>query len=226
MIRLKKSQALNRQIRQDDISDLVVPTWKLAHEAVKAGKADEALGFMEYGQFESKRMHDSQIACTDEAVTYLAECFGEEEVARFWRRSFHPRVKDWLAGNLSVEELLQRTTENHRGHGAKLAITEDLEKYTLILDPCGGEGTLRRIKSVGTTREAHPWSWGKTGIPYFCTHCCIAWEIVATELRGYPVRVHEVTANPDDPCVQVFYKKPELIPEHYFARVGKVKTVR
>jgi hypothetical protein len=223
MIRLSKSQILNRKIRQDDIPDLGRPTWDLAREAARTGRIAEALDFMEYGQFESKKMHDSSIECIDDAVTYLAESFGEEEVARFWRKSFYPRVKDWLKSNLSVEEILQRSAENHRGHGASIDIKEDKNKYTLTLAPCGSEGALRKIRKVGTTRQAHPWSWNKTGIPYYCTHCCIAWEIIATELRGYPVRVHLVTENASDPCVQLFYKKPELIPAEYFTRFGMSK---
>jgi len=31
---------------------------------------------------------------------------------------------------------------------------------------------------------------------------------------------------PEDPCVHLFYKKPELIPEEYFKRVGKTKPTK
>jgi hypothetical protein len=43
------------------------------------------------------------------------------------------------------------------------------------------------------------------------------------ELRGYPVRITLVGDKPEDPCVHLFYKKPELIPEEYFTRIGMKK---
>ncbi len=38
MVRLQKSQALGRIIRQDAASELVASTWTLVREAVRAGK--------------------------------------------------------------------------------------------------------------------------------------------------------------------------------------------
>lgn len=93
-------------------------------------------------------------------------------------------------------------------------------------DPCGSGGRLRRTKNIGITKKAYPWSWGKSGIPYYCTHCCLAWEIIPTELWGYPIRINLVTDRPEDPCVHLFYKKPELIPEEYFDRLGMTKKIR
>ena len=78
---------------------------------------------------------------------------------------------------------------------------------------------------MGVTKKPHAWSWNKVGIPYYCCHCCAYFEIFPIELRGYPIRVHEITSNPNDPCIHYYYKKPELIPEKYFKRVGKEKDI-
>ena len=51
------------------------------------------------------------------------------------------------------------------------------------------------------------------------------WEIVPIEQRGYPLRIVEVGNKPEDPCVLLFYKNPESIPEKYFTRVGKKKII-
>lgn len=225
MIRLKESETLQRKIRQDDVPELAIPTWTLAREAMQAGRLDEALDFMEYGRAENKAMHDASVSIIDDALTYLAR-FGEEEVPKFWRQSFYSRVKDWPSVTPGVEETLQRFTENHRGHAGDFIIVEEPDRYVVRCDPCGSGGKLRRTKSVGTTKKAYPWSWSKSGIPYYCVHCCVAWEIMATELHGYPIRINLVTDKPEDPCVHLFYKKPELIPEEYFARVGMTKTIR
>ena len=66
----------------------------------------------------------------------------------------------------------------------------------------------------------------RSGVPYYCVHCCMFKEILPIELRGYPIRINFPGERPEDPCIQFFYKRPELIPEEYFARVGKTKTVK
>jgi hypothetical protein len=51
-------------------------------------------------------------------------------------------------------------------------------------------------------------------------------EILAIEMRGYPIRVNIPGDRDDEPCIHYYYKKPESIPKEYFSRVGKSKTVR
>jgi len=51
-------------------------------------------------------------------------------------------------------------------------------------------------------------------------------DIIPIELRGYPIRITIPGDKPEDPCIHLFYKKPELIPEDYFTRVGKTKTIK
>ena len=226
MIRLEKSEALQRKIRQDDMAELAIPTWTLARQAMQAGSIDEALDFIEYGCAETQAMHDASVSIIDDAVTYLATRFGEEEIPKLFRQSFYPRVKDWMSATPGVEESLQRCAEFQRSHFSDFTIVEEPDRYVVKCDPCGSGGRLRRTKSVGTTKKAYPWSWSKSGIPYYCTHCCVAWEIIPTELWGYPIRINLVTDRPEDPCVHLFYKKPELIPEEYFTRIGMTKTIR
>jgi hypothetical protein len=51
------------------------------------------------------------------------------------------------------------------------------------------------------------------------------WEILPIEMRGYPIRVNIIGDKPSDPCIHYYYKKPELIPEQYFTRIGQSKKV-
>ena len=76
MIRLERSDVLQRKIRQDDATELAIPTWTLVREAIKGGRIDEALDFLEYGCAESKAIHDGAISSIAGALTYLAG-FGE-----------------------------------------------------------------------------------------------------------------------------------------------------
>jgi len=73
LIKLEKSEVLQRKIRRDDISELAIPTWTLVRRAVKAGKTDEALELIDYGcYYEDRQVHDILAAFPDVALTYIA----------------------------------------------------------------------------------------------------------------------------------------------------------
>jgi len=225
MVRLEKSKALGRLIRQDDAAELGISTWKLVREAIQAGKVDEALKYLNYGCSEVKMLHDSMISFVDDAFTHLAG-FGEEEIYEVVKKRYYPVVRRWLSETPGLEESLQRAVEFQRGHGGSLTVTEEADRYVVRCDPCGSGGQLRRTKDVGTLGKTYPWAWGKSGIPYYCAHCAVLWEILPIELRGYPIRISELGDKPEDPCIHYYYKKPELIPEEYFIRVGMAKTIK
>lgn len=226
MIKYKWSETLKRKIRQDDLKDISIPTWKLVSEAVKAGRTEEALEFLDYGCYESMVMHDTVVTMVDQSLTHLAS-INEEEVGKFWKKRYVPKTKEWLDTTPGLMESLQRNCEYQRGHfGSDFSVTEEEDRYIVKVNLCGSGGKLRKSGNCGRTKKAYPWSWGKVGIPYYCTHCCIFLEINAIKMRGYPVRIHQLDDKQNGQCIHLYYKKPELIPEEYFTRLGKVKTIR
>ena len=137
-----------------------------------------------------------------------------------------PYVRARLNLGLSVEKTLQLDAEFARSHHSDFTVVEEPDRYVLTCDPCGSGGRLGRTMNVGVTKKAYPWSWGKSGVSYYCTHCCFIWEIIPTEIQGYPIRINLLGDKPGDPCIHLHYKKPELIPEEYFTRIGKNKTIK
>lgn len=226
MIRLGKSDTLKREIRQDDISELGISTWDLVRKAVKEGKVNEALKYIDYGCFEAKQMHDILAEFPDVALTHIADCCGEEEITEVLKKRYYNRAKNFISTIKSPKEALQRLVEQQRAHFSQFSVIEEPDRYIVRTDPCGSGGRLRRIKQVGVTKKAYSWSWNKISIPYYCCHCCVYFEILPIELRGYPIRVHEITEKSEDPCIHYYYKSPELIPEKYFNRIGMVKTIK
>jgi len=215
-------EALQRQFHKDDVTELAILDWNLASEAIKAGRTEEALNLFESLSAGNRRMHDILVSLVEEIVTYLAS-FDEEEVMKLFRQIFYPRAKGFLSATRGAEEALQKNTQSHREHQSDFTVKEELDRYVVTYDPCGSGGRLRRTRSVGTTKKAYPWSWGKAGVPYYCCHCCLMWEVIPIELRGYPIRINVPGDRPEDPCIHLFYKKPELIPTEYFTRVGMKK---
>jgi len=210
--------------KEDTTVETVGITWDSLREAIKAGKRDEAIEFLERRLSGSKAMHDRLLILMDNILTHFAS-LAEEEIENAFRRRYYTLLKGILSQNPSVEETLQLFIEDHKNHYSDFSVTEEPDRYVLKLDPCGSGGRLMRTKEGGKLQKAYPWAWGKSDVSRYCSHCCIAFEIIPIELQGYPIAIIECPVKPEDPCINLYYKRPELIPEKYFARVGKTKTI-
>jgi hypothetical protein len=142
---------------------------------------------------------------------------------------------------LPVEARVQLTAEIMRAHrcgpdqDGDIEILDAGDRYILRMDPCGSGGRMRRGDPVdgtpsrlgapyrfGCTRQGHDWSWGQSGVPYYCTHCAMN-ELLPMEWGGHPLWVTDYDPDPAKPCAWVFYKTAEAIPEAYYRRVGRTK---
>ncbi len=86
MVRLEVSKTLHRKIRQDPLTELMIPTWTRAEDAIRAGRIEQGLELMEYGHFEDKQLHDALARLVAWSVDCLAEGFGEDRIEELWRR--------------------------------------------------------------------------------------------------------------------------------------------
>jgi len=225
MIRLEKSEALQRKIRQDDMAELGKPTDTLVREAIQAGRTNEALDFFEYSLAEHLDMHDSLVDFNDDTLTYFANTSGEEEVMKAIKSRYDKRFRYWLKSAPSLLEQIYLHSEGGRGDFADFAAVEEPDRYVMTYNTCDLLRVWRNKKDLGTTKQAYPWSWSRSGVPYYCAHCCLC-EQIATEVLGYPVYINLCPEKPENPCLHLYYKKPELIPEEYFTRIGMTKTIK
>ena len=78
-------------------------------------------------------------------------------------------------------------------HPGAFTITEDDEKFTFEMNPCGSGQRLVRMgryegpNALGVTRSAHDWSYGREGFPLYCTHCSFMNESLPISWIGYPL---------------------------------------
>ena len=104
-------------------------------------------------------------------------------------------------------------------HPGAFTITEDDEKFTFEMNPCGSGQRLVRMgryegpNALGVTTAAHDWSYGREGFPLYCTHCSFMNESLPIRWIGYPLYPSDP---PDDfgrdPCTWYWYKDPADIP--------------
>jgi hypothetical protein len=242
---IRFSKRLRRKIRADRPSQLGIPTWDLAKRAVREGNPREAIALIDYLNVEGKRLHDLYGDWVFALLNYISQR-SEEEVYQALRYSIEMNS---AMGNpfgkpvdpIPLQEFVQVIAEAMRSHrsGPKergsFKIKEDKRKYVMTLSPCGSGGRMGRTGEVdnlpprtgppfffGKTQKPYFWSWGKAGVPYYCAHCCVL-EILDTERFGFPRRVIHSPEKPGNPCVWIFYKNPQDIPDSCFERIGQKK---
>jgi hypothetical protein len=244
MLKLSDMARVGRPVRQDGPDELGIPTPNLIADAIDGERFDDAKALAEYGIAEGKSLHDLFCDWIWNLLTDLADRHGEEEVGRVLRATQGGWMlrRTWKAFlSMSVEARVQLSAEMMRAHlcgpeqDGAIEVTEDSEKYTIVMDPCGSGGRMRRGDPVdgtpsrldrpygfGVTRDAHDWAFGERGVPYYCAHCAIN-EKLPMEWGGHPLWVTDYQADAKKPCAWRFYKSAEDIPEHYYRRAGHAK---
>ncbi len=226
---------------KDDLKSLGIPTQEKIIQAIDEGQLEKAKFLARYMVSEGKTFHDMACDWLWDIYTKLAEQQGEDAIYQISRATQETWMlkRTWKGFlKMSIEERVYISAEIMRSHrcgphqDGTIEIIEDEDRISIKMDPCGSGGRMRRGDSVngtpsrflppynfGITKEPHWWCWNQKGVPYYCVHCAIN-EILPIEWGGYPLWVTGYSDNADDPCYWHFYKKPELIPETYYTRLG------
>jgi hypothetical protein len=218
MPRLAKLAPLGREVRQEGWSELGAPTAAEIDLAVEEGRYQDARQLARYLTAEGKGLHDLMCDWVWDLLTRIAERHGEEEMHRILRQSQASWMmkRTWKAFlRLSVEDRVRVTAEIAApcGSGGRMRLGDPLD---------GTPSRLGEPYRFGQTRSAHPWSWGRRDVPYYCVHCALN-EILPMEWGGHPLWVTDYRGDAREPCCWHFYRSAELIPEEYYTRVGRKK---
>lgn len=241
MLRLIDHPLLKRHLRADDPADLSRPSQEKVVEAIEAGRLEEAKDLARYMIPEGKALHDLFCDWIWDIYSKVGAEQGDQAVYRLSRATQETWMmrRTWKAfTKLPVEDQVRLTAEIMRSHrcgprqDGALEIVEHAERIDIVMDPCGSGGRMRRGDPVdgtpsrlgppynfGVTGQEHWWCWHRTGVPYYCVHCAIN-EILPIEWGGHPLWVTDYNPDHQAPCVWGFYKKPELVPERYYTRLG------
>ena len=229
-----------RWFSDEELREMSRPTMDRAIEALDAGDLDEARRLCEEMKHEGRHLHDLMAGGIGGLITFVQEKLGDEGVAAAWRSS---NEKGWRRDVEKIEALDRRQVvlalaATWRAHSCSgtgpnpgaFTIEEDDEKFTFRMNPCGSgqrlwrNGAYRGPNAMGTTREAHSWSYGRKGFPLYCTHCSFMNEIQPIEWLGYPIYPSDPPEDfHRDPCVWYWYKDPARIPERHWERYGMAK---
>jgi hypothetical protein len=212
-------------------------------EALTQGNREEAIVWLDRMRLEFKNPHEILVAWVQDLLSYCAATWGEESVLEtilhthqsIWgdRYATWDQMTPWEKVSLTVEGMRGGHFSGARRRG-DVQVAEEDDRFVISFDPCGSGGVLRRgdpetgrgpypLTEHGTNKEAHLWTWQKTGVHWYCSHCAIAMEWLPGRNRGHPLRPLDHTLDHDAPCVWYVYKDETQTREYHYPRTGLVK---
>jgi len=232
----------DRWFDPEELEQLSRPTMDRALEAIEAGDLDGARELCEAMKHEWLMLHDLMTESILGLISFVQDKLGDEGVAEAWEttvdqgwRRHHDAINQ--LDRRAIVELLAATWRAHSGsgvgeHPGSFTITEDDEKVTFTMNPCGsGQRLVRKglyeSAGYGRTRAAHDWSYGREGFPLYCTHCSFMNEKLPIEWSGFPLYPSDPPEDfATDPCTWYWYKDPAAIPDRHWERYGAVRHER
>lgn len=212
----------------------------LCQAALLQHEAGTAVRWLDNMRLEFKNPHEMLVAWVQDLLTYVAKTWGEEAVLdsilETHQSIWGGRYARW--DRMTPHEKLALTVEGMRGghfSGAKrrgdMVLRDEGDRLVMAMDPCGSGGVLRRgdpetgrepypVTEAGVNQEPHAWTWGKTGIHWYCSHCAISMEWLPGRRRGHPLRPLDHVLDPQAPCTWYIYKDEAQTRAYHYPRTG------
>lgn len=225
---------------EDTLKQMSRPTMDRVIEKIRAGELEDAIRVCDEMKREWGFLHDLMVESLAALLTYIGDTTNEDRVGDALRYMTEKVWKDAVdeigkRDRRRVAIALAATWRAHSTSGVgpdagSFTVTEDEDKLTLTLAPCGSgqrlwrQGVYDPPKSYGLTEEPHPWSFNREKFPYYCSHCTLMNELMPIEWTGAPLYPLDPPNSPDHWCTWYFYKDPAAVPERFYERYGLNKT--
>jgi hypothetical protein len=203
-------------------------------------KITEAVELLDRMRLEFKNPHEVLVAWVQNLLTYIAEQWGEaavlDSILETHQSIWGDRYEHWH--KMTPHEKLALTVEGMRGghfsgerRRGDMTLLDQGDRYKMVMELCGSGGVLRRgdpetgrpphpVGERGVNKEPHLWTWQKTGVYWYCTHCCIAKEWLPGHQTGRLLRPLDHVLDPDAPCTWYIYKDEAATRAYHYPRSG------
>jgi hypothetical protein len=178
-----------------------------------------------YAEFQS--MHDLYLHWITATLTHIGEKYGDDALFD----ALNQGCKSWIAPfakayeGMDIKKKAEMLFMGLRGHLQPLKITEDDEKFTVLMTPCGSGGRLvingeyERCRYL-KVKKPQLMTFGRPDFPVYCCH--ELFMILNTiDQNSPPFAICEPSTDIGaEPCKLFLYKKTEDIPEKVFTAAG------
>ncbi|MBW1893836.1 MAG: hypothetical protein JRF40_07110 [Deltaproteobacteria bacterium] len=236
-----KSDTRKKLFTDHELYWLSLPYPVRISKLIKQKRVDEAIQHCEDMKGSQILLHDFFADSCMFLWSWVGDNMGEETVEQMFRYIFSQSAKRQYFDAAGAQvmphltiDLLARSWRAHSCFGAgehpgSFSITEDDEKFTFHLHPCGSgarlwrKGLYEKGEGGKVSEKIHTWTYQRKGFPYYCIHCSFLNEILPYESDyGFLLWPVDPLKNKDDECAWHVYKDPAMIPDHYYKRLGLV----
>lgn len=154
---------------------------------------------------EFKPLHDRLVAWCNFLLAFIGEKMGEEAVGEAMDKLvedlYKERFLEWK--KMTPKERFELFCRSHRSNFSKFETKENRHNYTIVIKHCGSGGLIKKEgwdrKYGAITSNPYSWSFGKEGIPYYCTHA----SYFNTLFKNLSLKIKIRYGNP---CKYIIYK--------------------
>jgi hypothetical protein len=210
--------------------------------AIRTGGPDSAAILLDHTRRVMKTINDETVRFIQDILTILDDQFGERAPIEALRVPYESIWRERYQGweTMSPEEKLQLSCEGMRSHfggparDGAFVVRDEGDRYCMEFAVCGTGGMLRYgdaetgqgpWPTTGVNRTPQPYTWGKTGVPWYCTHCSLFLEHWPADDRGYPLRPVLYDDDPASPrsTAWYIYKEPRYARREDYERIGRMR---
>lgn len=193
---LSRARTLMRVPRQHIWASLQRVGNDFVADALAAIRERDTAGFdmaLSHARRVYKTMGDETVKFVQDILTEVAQAEGDDGPANAMRGPYEviwrERYATWES--LTGEERLQLSCEGMRAHfggptrQGEFRVIDEGHRYRMTFAGCGTGGVLRRgdvetgegpYPTEGLVPTPKPYSWGQTGMPWYCVHCSLYLE--------------------------------------------------
>ena len=223
-----------------ELKELVTPLPSRIRAQINKKELNEAIALAKKMKGSLVVLHDFFADSCTVLWSWVGERLGEEVMEAMFRYVLAQAAKRQLYSigilfrifpRFGVSLLAKSCWRAHSCFGAgdfpaRFSITEDDEKFSFHMKPCASgarlwlKGIYEPSRGGRLSKEAHWWTWNRTGFPYYCMHCTFFNEMLPYELMGHIMWPVDEVKTPRDECTWHIYKDPNRIPDRYYKRLG------
>jgi hypothetical protein len=233
-----KKEAMNENRVFSDEELFALPRYRpdLMRELIQGGRYGEARTAFEDLHRSVVKLHDGAFTWCAGLLTWILERDGADALQAAQKQTLALERADVLprCPQPDFDAAVRHEARLLRGINCQeMKLTEDAEKVTIELTPCGNGGRLIDMAyepdaGIARLRGQSPLTFGEEELPVYCASCASK-ELREVEECGKLRTVHaaESVAPPKGSgCKLHIYKDPDDVPEEYYTRLGKLKPAR
>lgn len=224
---------MSRIWTDEQLAEMAKSTIDKAFEAIDAGESERAKEQIQlmYDQF--AHLHDGFMVWITGLLTWIYERHGTEGAydAERFAHAAEAKLVFLPPERTDFKYTVERMATGLHGHvHQNMTLEEDDEKVILTNTPCGSGGRLIQMggytPEVGLAKISEPANitFNTPDYPIYCLHCPL-FNMNAIDETGDFLFLNEPPPVDGSSCRFIFYKDKKDIPEEYYRKLGREKTV-